>query len=61
MKTIKIPMSMENKVKYSTSFTNNVEYFNKLNLYILDLKNTIKTDPSIKNTIMISILKLCRS
>jgi hypothetical protein len=51
---------MESEVKYSTSFTNNVAYFNNLNLKILDLKTLIKNDSSIKTTIMISILKLCK-
>lgn len=60
MKAIKIPLSMEKEVKYSTSFTNNVAYFNKLNLNILDLKDKIKNDSSIKNTITVSLLKLCR-
>lgn len=60
MNTIKIPLSMEKEVKYSTGFTNNVAYFNKLNSNILDLKNLIKSDSSIKTTITISMLKLCR-
>jgi DNA polymerase III subunit gamma/tau len=60
IKVTKIPTSMESEVKYSTSFTNNVAYFNNLNLKILDLKTLIKNDSSIKTTIMISILKLCK-
>jgi hypothetical protein len=60
MKVIKIPVSMEKEIKYSTSITNNVAYYSKFTSNILDLKNLIKTDTSIKTTITVSLLKICR-
>lgn len=60
MKVTKIPTSMEKETKYSTGFTNNVSYFNKLVSGVLELKNLIKTDSAIKSTITITLLKLSR-
>jgi DNA polymerase-3 subunit gamma/tau len=60
MKVTKIPLSMEKETKYSTGITNNSAYFNKLTTNLLDLKNALKTDSSIKTTVTISLLKICR-
>jgi DNA polymerase-3 subunit gamma/tau len=60
MKVTKIPLSMEKETKYSTGITNNSSYFNKLTTSLLDLKNALKTDSSIKTTVTISLLKICR-
>lgn len=60
MSITKIPTSMEKELKYSTSITNNTAYFNKLVNSILDIKNIIKNDSSIKTTIIVSLLKICR-
>ena len=55
-----IPLSMEDKVKYSTGIENNRHYFNNLTDKILDIKNTIRYDSNMKTTIEIMLLQLCR-
>jgi DNA polymerase-3 subunit gamma/tau len=60
MRVTKIPTSMEKEIKYSTSITDNIVYFNKLVSGILELKNLVKTDSSLKSTITVTLLKLSR-
>lgn len=55
-----IPLSMEDKVKYSTGIENNRHYFNNLTDKILNIKNTIRYDSNMKTTIEIMLLQLCR-
>jgi len=60
MDIIKIPSSKENDIKYTTSISGNVTYFNKLVNRLLEIKNSIKNDSSIKNTITILLINICR-
>lgn len=60
MDVVKIPLSMENDIKYCTAIDNNTQYFNWLVDKILNLKNTIRYDSNIKTTILISMLQICR-
>lgn len=55
-----IPLSMEDKVKYTTAIENNRHYFNSLTDKILNIKNTIRYDSNMKTTIEIMLLQLCR-
>lgn len=55
-----IPLSMEDKVKYTTGIENNRHYFNNLTDKILNIKNTIRYDSNMKTTIEIMLLQLCR-
>jgi len=55
-----IPLSMEDKVKYTTGIENNRHYFNSLTDKILNIKNTIRYDSNMKTTIEIMLLQLCR-
>jgi DNA polymerase-3 subunit gamma/tau len=61
MKVTKIPLSMEKETKYTAGIANNTAYFNKFTSSILDLKNTVKNDSLIKTTIVVFLLKMCRS
>jgi DNA polymerase-3 subunit gamma/tau len=60
MRVTKIPLSMEKEIKYSTGITNNVAYFNKFVSQLLELKNLVRTDSTLKSTITISLLKISR-
>lgn len=57
---IKIPHSMENDLKYAVGFDNSSQYFNWLVDRILNIKNTIKQDTSIKTTTLVMFLQLMR-
>lgn len=60
MSCLKIPTSMEQDIKFATGIENNTVYFNKLVDKVLDLKNMIRYDSSIKTTIEVVLLRLSR-
>lgn len=60
MSCIKIPLSMQEDIKFATSIENNTNYYNKLVDKLLDMKNLIRYDSNMKNTIEISLLKIAR-
>ena len=61
-----IPAYLENSadpmisVSYTTSFEGALEWFNKLSDKLLEIKNTIKYDTSIKHTVEAYLLKICK-
>lgn len=62
-----IPAYLENSadpmanVKYTTSFENALTWFNSLAAQLLEIKNTIKYDTSVKAIIEAYFLKICRA
>ena len=46
-------------VKYTTGIENNVAFFNKLLDKLMDAKLILKTDSSIKTTLIVLLLKIC--
>lgn len=57
---LKIPSSMEEKIKYAIGFENSPAYYNYLLDRLLELKNMIKNDANIKMTIEVVFIQLCR-
>jgi len=55
-----IPDVYENDVKYSIKFDNNLSYYNYVLDKTLELKNMVKTDPNLKNTVEVAFLQICR-
>lgn len=58
--SIKIPVSMEDKIKASINFDNASQYYMYIINNLLDLKNMLKNDNDMKSTIEIIFLKICR-
>lgn len=56
MSGIDIPLSLEEKIKYTTGIENNVVWFNKYLDKILKLKSLIKNDSDVKTTIEVCLL-----
>ena len=66
MSVVKIPSSMEKKVRFTTgvdepSMGNVGKYFNWLVDKILDIKMNIKYDSNVKTTVTIMLLNICRN
>ena len=57
---IQIPISYEEKLRFTTSIEGNTKYFNALCDKILAIKNTIKYDLNAKTTIEVMCLDICR-
>ncbi len=57
---IKIPSTFKNKVEYNTQIENNTTYFSKILDELLNLKNSLRYDTTIKNTVLITLLRLSR-
>lgn len=57
---IKIPSSMENRLKDSTNFENSLNYYMFIVNQLLDLKNMLKNDNNMKSTIEVMFLKMTR-
>jgi DNA polymerase-3 subunit gamma/tau len=57
---IKIPSSMEDKLKNSTNFENSLNYYMFIVNNLLDLKNMLKNDNSMRSTIEVMFLKMTR-
>ena len=57
---IKIPSSMESKLKNSTNFENSLNYYMFIVNQLLDLKNMLKNDNNMKSTIEVMFLKMTR-
>lgn len=56
MSSTDIPIYLEEKVKYTTSIENNVQWFSRYLDKILDLKGMIKHDSDIKTTIEVTLI-----
>lgn len=56
MRGVNLPISTEEKIKYTTGIENNTEWFNKLVDKTLELKNMIKNDSDIRTTIEVVLL-----
>ena len=57
---LKIPSSMEDRLKNSINFENALQYYMYIVNQLLDLKNMIKNDNNIKSTIEVMFLKMSR-
>ena len=57
---LKIPSSMEDRLKHSTNFENSLQYYMYIVNQLLDLKNMIKNDSNIKSTIEVMFIKMTR-
>ena len=57
---LKIPSSMENRLKDSTNFDNSLGYYMYIVNRLLDLKNMLKNDSNIRSTIEVMMLKMAR-
>jgi DNA polymerase-3 subunit gamma/tau len=57
---IKIPSSMEDKLKNSTNFEDSLNYYMYIVNQLLDLKNMLKNDNNMKSTIEVMFLKMAR-
>ena len=57
---IKIPSSMEDRLKDSTNFDNPTNYYMYIVNKLLDLKNMLKNDSNIKSTIEVMMLRMAR-
>lgn len=57
---LKIPSSMEGRLKNSTNFENALQYYMFIVNQLLDLKNMIKNDSNIKSTIEVIFIKMTR-
>lgn len=60
MTLTKIPASMENDVKYATAIENNVHYYNWLVDKLLNVKNIVKNDSSVKTTMEVLFIDICK-
>ena len=60
MSITKLPLSLEQSVKYCTGFEGNKSYFNRLIDKVLEIKNLIKYDSTPKTTILIMLLQYTR-
>lgn len=57
---LKIPSSMEDRLKNSTNFENSLQYYMYIVNQLLDLKNMLKNDSNIKSTIEVMFIKMTR-
>ena len=57
---LKIPSSMEGRLKNSTNFENALQYYMYIVNQLLDLKNMLKNDSNIKSTIEVMFIKMTR-
>lgn len=57
---IKIPSSMEQRIKDSTNFDKPMNYYMYIINKLLDLKNMLKNDSNIKSTIEVMMLRMAR-
>jgi DNA polymerase-3 subunit gamma/tau len=57
---IKIPSSMEDRLKDSVNFDNPTNYYMYLVNKLLDLKNMLKNDSNVKSTIEVMLLRMAR-
>ena len=57
---LKIPSSMENKLKDSTNFDNSLSYYMYIVNQLLELKNMLKNDSNIRSTIEVMMMKMAR-
>ena len=57
---LKIPSSMEDRLKNSTNFENALQYYMYIVNQLLDLKNMLKNDSNIKSTIEVMFIKMTR-
>lgn len=57
---LKIPSSLEGKLKDSTNFENSLNYYMYIVNQLLDLKNMLKNDSNIKSTIEVMFLRMTR-
>lgn len=60
MSPLKVPSSLEEDIKYTTGIENNKNYFNAMVDILLHLKNEIRYDSNIKNTILVYFINMCR-
>lgn len=58
--SLKIPSSMMNDLKNVTNIEGNKQYYNKFVDVLYELKNSIRYDTNIKNTVIVYLLRLCR-
>lgn len=59
MSVIKIPASMEKDIKYTTGIENGAAWYSWLLNKVLNIKNAIRYDDSVKNTVEIMFLNIC--
>ena len=57
---LKIPSSMEDRLKNSTNFENSLQYYMYIVNQLLELKNMLKNDSNIKSTIEVMFIKMTR-
>lgn len=57
---LKIPSSMEERLKNSTNFENSLQYYMYIVNQLLDLKNMSKNDSNIKSTIEVVFIRMTR-
>ena len=57
---LKIPSSMEQRLKDSTNFDNSLNYYMYIVNRLLDLKNMLKNDSNVKSTIEVMMMKMAR-
>lgn len=60
MNIVKLPINMKPLIDYATNIKNNTKYYSWLVDKILNIKNAIKYDTSIKTTIEIMLLSISR-
>lgn len=60
IKNTRIPVIMEDSIKYTTGIENNIRYFTWLTDKILNIKLTIKHDTNYKTTVEALCLAICR-
>ena len=60
MNSTKLPLSLEEKVKYAVSFDGNVNIFNKIIDQLLELKNNIRYDNNPALSIKATFIKMVR-
>lgn len=58
--SLKIPSSMEERLKGSTNFENSSKYYMYIVNQLLELKNMIKSDSNIRSTIEVMFIKMTR-
>lgn len=60
MGATKLPLSLEDKVRYAVSFEGNIKVFNKIVEELLALKNNIRYDENASLSIKVTFVKLLR-
>lgn len=60
MSVTKLPLSLEDKIKYAVSFEHNIEIFNRIVEELLILKNNMRYDENASLSIKITFVKILR-